>query len=196
MERKGGRGWKKINGRFEWRIISEIKKRKGKGVDSSAREISNRIPAVHLNMPTESSSYSNRAGGDDATRKGTPVLKRRLRERREKERERENGSPLRFGDQTGALNCPRHNGVFRIIAFSVLRPIQERLAHSLPLSVSGWLWKLSSNLRNLRSTPRSASMWLVHVTPHEALRRTTWRRGPAEGTRFGSLCRHLISPGI
>ena len=130
--------------------------------------------------------------------KGTPVLKRRLRERREKEREREreNGSPLRFGDQTGALNCPRHNGVFRIIAFSVLRPIQERLAHSLPLSVSGWLWKLSSNLRNLRSTPRSASMWLVHVTPHEALRRTTWRRGPAEGTRLGSLCRHLISPGI
>lgn len=34
-------------------------------------------------------------------------------------------SPLRFGDQTGALNCPRHNGVFRIIAFSVLRPIQR-----------------------------------------------------------------------
>lgn len=33
-------------------------------------------------------------------------------------------SPLRFGDQTGALNCPLHNGVFRIIAFSVLRPIQ------------------------------------------------------------------------
>lgn len=66
---------KKINGRFEWRIISEIKKRKGKGVDSSAREVSNRIPAVHLNMPTESSSYSNRAGGDDATSKGNTGFK-------------------------------------------------------------------------------------------------------------------------
>lgn len=65
----------KINGRFEWRIISEIKKRKGKGVDSSAREVSNRIPAVHLNMPTESSSYSNRAGGDDATSKGNTGFK-------------------------------------------------------------------------------------------------------------------------
>lgn len=51
------------------------KKRKGKGVDSSAREVSNRILAVHLNMPTESSSYSNRAGGDDATSKGNTGFK-------------------------------------------------------------------------------------------------------------------------
>lgn len=57
--------------RMENYLGDKKKEREG----SSAREVSNRIPAVHLNMPTESSSYSNRAGGDDATSKGNTGFK-------------------------------------------------------------------------------------------------------------------------
>jgi len=62
-------------------------------------------------------------------------------EREPKESETPGCSPLRFADQTGALNCPLHNGVFRIIAFSVSRPIQRDswpiLCHCLSLLVMG-----------------------------------------------------------
>lgn len=70
-----GKGMEKNKRKIRMENYLGDKKRKGKGVDSSAREVSNRIPAVHLNMPTESSSYSNRAGGDDATSKGNTGFK-------------------------------------------------------------------------------------------------------------------------
>lgn len=78
MERKRGEGRKKINERFELAVenyLGDKKKKKERKKRMIAREVSNRTPAVHLNIPTESSSYSNRAGGDDATSKGNTGLK-------------------------------------------------------------------------------------------------------------------------
>ncbi|TGZ53648.1 hypothetical protein DBV15_10275 [Temnothorax longispinosus] len=73
--------------------------------------------------------------------------------------------------ETGALNCPSHNGVFRIIAFSVLRPIQSRLL--VPFFAIVCL-----RLGYGRPPPRSPAFHLTHYTPRETP--SLGEKGPAE----------------
>lgn len=83
-------------------------------------------PAAPLNTSNDPDPRAGEIDEEVTMRRKRHGLKAREADtKRRQARGRQKRSPLRFGDQTGALNCPRHNGVFRIIAFSVLRPIQR-----------------------------------------------------------------------
>ncbi|KAG7188488.1 hypothetical protein KM043_008123 [Ampulex compressa] len=92
--------------------------------------------------------------------------------KRDRGRERGGYSPLRFGDQTGALNCPRHNGVFRIIAFSVLRPIQRDSGPFFAIVCLRLVMEASS-------FPRQPPLCALHPTRRRV---EPLGRGPTEAT--------------